>query len=638
MNNQNQRFFRTLSILNSLLIPVFFLSLIEKLNLLFLLKFSFVFVFLIVGLLKVYCLSGIGGCILEIISAEELVLRMRAIHQNAKNLWQGFLIVFVVMFLVDFIWFAIFPSLRALRPFYFSLFGTFSAFVLARWTLNKKYTGPLGIPQRSFKFEFSFLMVMSLLCILEFILIRGVDFIHVGGFYWQDISVFMVNYVQVFGFIFCSLYIFDHYPEIKEKFSKEKEIFFINPMGIGIVHSLGFMFLRLYPPFFLVLKALSPKTYKFREFNQMIWHERYYRSKALVCITCFTMNCFEAYKMAKEFRKRGSKVVMGGPHVTFLPDEALAFCDSVVIGPAEGVWEQVIRDYENGTLKEKYMAPALEADFARVYEELLNSPSYIAKDFLETMRGCKFQCHFCTIPSLSGGKVHLQPIHSFVELIKKIKPRYPQVTFVDNNIYSDPGYAKELFIALKPLKIKWKSFCSIDIAKNQETLKLAKESGCVGLAFGYEISGESLEKNQGGKFGMTRKYIEYTKAIKKAGIKVQGSFIFGFDSDELKTLLDLWKFSFSMRPNLTSITLLTPLPGSGVYADMLAQDRIINLNWRNYNFRKFVIRHPHINPALVSFFFPLIQVFFLITTFWGSFIFLAVILLFAYAGARAIFL
>ena len=213
----------------------------------------------------------------------------------------------------------------------------------------------------------------------------------------------MLNYIHVFEFIFCALYILDHYPEIKEKFSNSKEIFLINPMGAEVVQSVGFSGLRRYPPVFVVLKALSPKTYKFREFNQVLWHERYYKSNVLVCITCFTSNCYEAYKIAKEFKKRGSKVVMGGPHVTYLPHEALAFCDSVVIGQAEGVWREVIRDYENGTLKPQYRGPATEADYAQVHEELLNSPPSIVKEFLETSRGCKFRCHFCTIPALSGG-------------------------------------------------------------------------------------------------------------------------------------------------------------------------------------------------------------------------------------------
>ena len=160
MNNQRQSFFRALSILNSLLIFVFIIFLIEKLNLSFLIKFSFIFIFLIIGSLKIYCMSGISGGILEIVSAEEPVLRIRALHQNAKNLWPGFLIVFVIILFIDFFLFSLFPSFRIWRPLYFSLIGTIAALVLAQWTINKKYIGPLGLPRRKVNFNLNFFMVI----------------------------------------------------------------------------------------------------------------------------------------------------------------------------------------------------------------------------------------------------------------------------------------------------------------------------------------------------------------------------------------------------------------------------------------------------------------------------------------------
>ena len=621
MPNQRQHFYRSLALLNSLFIPVFILSLIEIGHSSYLSKFGFIV--LIAGALKIYCMAGISGSILEIISGEELVFRVRRAHQNAVKLAPLFLTVFVIIFIVDLLLFALFHSSSYIwRPFYFDVTAALAAYVLAQWTISKKYIKPLGIHSRPRKINVGFLLVIIAACLLEVILVRVLDFIHTGAVEWQNVLIFMVNYIHVFEFIFCSLYIFDYYPEINEKFTSSREVFLINPMFSGIFQGVGFWAARAYPPFFVVLKALSPKGYKFREFDQVIWHDRYYRGNVLVCITCFTSNCYEAYKIAKEFKKRGSKVVLGGPHVTFFPSEALVFCDSVVIGQAEGIWSQVIRDYENGELKEQYKGAASDADFAQVHEELLNSPAFISKEFLETSRGCKFRCHFCTIPANSDGKVRFQSINNFVEIIKKIKPHYHEVTFIDNNIYSDPGYAKELFIALKPLKIRWRSECSIDIGKNLELLKLARQSGCQLLGIGFEISGSSLEKKQGGKFAMSQKFLEYTKNIKKAGIKIKGQFIFGFDSDNLKTLFALWRFVLSIRPLVTALSVLTPLPGAGVYRDMLNGNRIISLNWRSYTCHKLVVNHPHLNPKWMTFFYPLLQViFFLTTSSLGLFIF-----------------
>jgi len=445
---------------------------------------------------------------------------------------------------------------------------------------------------------------------------------HTSSFYGKNVLVFMFSYIHVFEFIFCSLGILDNYPQIKEKFISSKEIFLINPMAADIVQSFGFrIFVPWHPPAFVVLKALTPKTYKFREFNQVIWHERYYKNNGLVCITSFTTNCYEAYKIAKEFKKRGAKVVMGGPHVTYLPNEALAFCDSVIIGQAEGVWRQVISDYEQGTLKSQYKGPANEEDYALVHQELLNAPPNITKDFLETTRGCKFRCHFCSVPALSGGQVRTKSINDIIDLVKKLKPHYPLIKFIDNNIYSDPGYAKELFVALKPLNIKWKSACTIDIAKNEETLKLARESGCDGLFFGYEVSGGSLEKNQGGKFAMAQKYVEYTQIIKKSGIKIAGSFIFGFDSDNLRSF-----FQLSVMPDVSHVAMLTPLPGSVLFREMLTKDRIINMNWRSHDYNRLVVRHPNMDHRWVSFLFPALRIFFLVTTNFSGLMVLVIIL------------
>lgn len=628
----SQNILRTASILNSLIILVFALFLIDAVNLSYLLKFGFVYVFLITGSLKVYFMSGISGCIIEIISGEEIILQFRRIHQNAKDLWHGFLIVFVVLRLVDFALFVLFPAFRLWRYLYFSLLETVAVYALAQWVINKKYVRALKALPRNPRFDAISLIALILACLSEAFFTRASDFIHTGAIEWRNISVFIINYVHVFEFILCSSCIFESYPEIREKFSQQKEIFVINPMNAGILQGLLYWFLRDHPPFFVSLKALTPKTYIFRKFNRIMWQDRYYKSNTLVCITCFTSNCYEAYKIAKEFKKRGSKVVMGGPHVTYLPQEALVFCDSVVVGQAEGVWKEVVRDYENGTLKAQYRGTPTEDDYAQVHQELLNSSPEIVKDFLETTRGCKFRCHFCTIPALSDGKTHLQPISAIVELIRKVRPYYNNVTFIDNNIYSDPSYAKELFVALKPLGIKWQSQCTIDIAKNQETLKLARESGCVGFLFGYEVSGVSLEKSQGGKFAMAQKYREYTKIIKKAGIKIKGHFIYGFDSDNLKTLFQLWRFCFSVMPRFTVVSILTPYPGSGVYQDMLKENRIINLNWRNYG-NRLVTQHPQINHHVVSALFtPVIQPFFLMTTSSMGIMLSIMLLFFPYYG------
>jgi len=290
---------------------------------------------------------------------------------------------------------------------------------------------------------------------------------------------------------------------------------------------------------------------------------------------------------------------MGGPHVSFLPNEALEFCDAVITGEAEAVWSDVVKDYENNCLKKRYSGKAQENYYDAVHEELLNSPSHVIRNYLETQRGCKFRCTFCTIPTLNKSNVRLKPINQSVELLKKIKDDYKTVTFIDNNVYSDPPYARELFLALKPLNVKWGTQCTIDIAKNDKTLRMAKEAGCVQFLIGYEISGESIEKSQGGKFAMAEKYLEYSKKIKKMGIGIQAQLMYGFEHDRLIDILRIWKFCFKLHPQLSALQFLTPLPGSAFYRQLMKENRITNYNWRYYDCQNPVFRHWNVHHSIL---------------------------------------
>lgn len=296
---------------------------------------------------------------------------------------------------------------------------------------------------------------------------------------------------------------------------------------------------------------------------------------------------------------------------------------------AEGwrIWQQVIEDYEHDTLKKKYIGSPAENCHELVYQELLSSPPEVIKDFLETSRGCKFKCFFCTVPSLSQGFLRKQQISQFIELIKKVKQKYGHVVFIDNNIYSDPAYTKELFEALKPVGIKWSTQCSIDIAKNKQILKLAKESGCASLLIGFEISEGSFEKSQGGKLALADHYKEYAQTIKNMGIGIKAHYIFGFESDSFKNLFKFWRFCLSINPFITVLSILTPYPGSQFYYDTIKKDRILNLNWRYYNGQTLVYDHPHMNSTVLSKAYPLIFLVFLFTTSKLGYLLLVVIIL-----------
>jgi radical SAM superfamily enzyme YgiQ (UPF0313 family) len=177
----------------------------------------------------------------------------------------------------------------------------------------------------------------------------------------------------------------------------------------------------------------------------------------LVGITCLTATAPRAYEIADAFRERGVKVVMGGIHVSTLPDEALQHCDSVVIGEAEGLWEKVIQDFRRERLKSKYQNGSF-VDLRGLpipRRDLLDPKDYVTVNTVQTTRGCPFNCSFCSVKLFNGGRYRFRPIEDVVEEIKTLPSK--NVFFVDDTILSRRERTKKLFKALIPLKIRWGS-------------------------------------------------------------------------------------------------------------------------------------------------------------------------------------
>ncbi len=569
----------------------------------------------LVAPLKILAYAGLYGTLIELVSQQEITIKYSRFRANVISCWKQYFSIVAPPFLCYL--FLASNNVITIPVDIFSFFAYIHPpllFILASILIRKKYVKPLGLTKKRLRATLPVLTTTLGLFFITLFIFRLPYTFQDLGFKFTHMAKLLYAYLTTLTFTYFAALILKEYPEVRQTFDNEKEIYLINPLGGNIAFHLISILFREYSPVFVVIKALSPKTYKFREFNRIFWKKHYYAPGKLVAITCFSSNSIDAYRMAREFKKRGSKVIMGGPHVTYFPDEALEYCDSVVCGELENVWPQVIEDYENNNLQKKYLGTPAENCHELVYQELLHSSPKVISGFLETSRGCKFKCYFCTVPSLSQGKLRKQSISQFIELLKKVKKKSRHVTFIDNNIYSDPAYTKELFLALKPLKMKWSTQCTIDIAKNTELLKLAKESGCVQFLFGFEISEESFEKSRGGKLAMVNRYKEYAKKVKKAGISIKAHYIFGFESDSFKYLYKFWRFCFAINPFATVLSILTPFPGSQFYYNTIKHDRISNLNWTHYGSQTLVFNHPHMNNFILRKTYPLIFLLFLLTT------------------------
>ncbi|MBN1596397.1 B12-binding domain-containing radical SAM protein [candidate division FCPU426 bacterium] len=309
----------------------------------------------------------------------------------------------------------------------------------------------------------------------------------------------------------------------------------------------------------------------------------------LVGISCMTANAPRAYRLAREFRQRGKKVVLGGVHPTILPDEALLHADSVVVGEAEGVWEQLLEDQQAGRLQRKYHHPNLPLDryIPLKYREETKKRLFNVIPIMST-RGCPYHCDFCCVSNLFGNKIRHVPVANVVRDIQESRGK--AYIFLDDNIVGNTVYAKELFRAIKPLKIKWVGQSSISFVRDTTLMKMAAESGCVSLFFGLESVSEIQLKTMRKSIKELYKIEEAIKKVKDIGIHFHASMVFGFDGDTQAIFPQTLEFLAKNRIGTASLNILTPYPGTKTYDQYKREGRLLTADWRYYDHSTVVFK------------------------------------------------
>ncbi len=319
----------------------------------------------------------------------------------------------------------------------------------------------------------------------------------------------------------------------------------------------------------------------------------------LVGITAFTSNINRAYEIARIYREKSVKVIIGGIHASMLPDEALLHADSVIIGEVEGIWQNVLTDFQSNRLKTKYIGPRIDfKNFDVIPRRSILHPSYFWNS-VQTSRGCPFNCHFCSVSKYLGNEYRQRSVASVLSELNAIRGDY--IAFLDDNLI---GYSEEsklrsidLFEAMikQKLEKKWWMQTSINIASNEKVIEMAAKSGCMFVFIGFEtIQDKALKEMKKGinlKVGVKR-YKEVVKLFHKYGIAVLGAFIIGNDFESSQYYNELLDFMLTSGIDMFQISILTPLPGSILMSQYVEQDRLIYKDfpkdWDKYRFSYLV--------------------------------------------------
>jgi radical SAM superfamily enzyme YgiQ (UPF0313 family) len=349
------------------------------------------------------------------------------------------------------------------------------------------------------------------------------------------------------------------------------------------------------------LAALTPSDVEVILTDENIEPVNFDEGVDLVGVTGMTCLIARSYEIADEYRRRGVPVVMGGVHVSMLPEEAIEHCDSVVIGEAEEIWERVVRDAQKKNLQKFYRADEQFPDLTNSpipRWDLLKNDKYLYF-IMQTGRGCPYDCEFCLAKVFNGRKYRHKRIEQVVEEIKIIQEINPEksIFFADDNLLSVPQYAEELFKAIKPLKLMvWWCQSSVNKLKDGRLLDLMYEAGCRVVFIGFEsISQERLGDFNKSHVNKVAEYEQVIKRVHSKGIGIFGSFILGSDNDSGTNLKDIVDFIMENNIAFSMSNILTPLPGSKLFQRLEKENRIISKEWWEFNGDKVCFR-----PKLLS--------------------------------------
>lgn len=352
-------------------------------------------------------------------------------------------------------------------------------------------------------------------------------------------------------------------------------------------------------PGLTLLASFFPPQYGVKIVNEFLDEIDFEEEVDLVGITALTTQAKRAYEIADRFRKRGVPVVLGGVHATFMPEEAKAHADAVVLGEAELIMAQLIADFERGKLKHLYRADQLHdlRDLPEPRRGLLGKGYSPIFKVIETTRGCPNRCEFCAVPVIAGRKYRTRPLSDVEgELQSMVRREGEYIFIVDDNVIAQRPHATGLFEILKRYQVRWMGFATIEIAKDAKLLQLAQESGCISLFIGFEsLTKENLEGPKR-RFQGIEDLQGFITRIHDHGIGIQGSFIFGFDHDDEGVFERTVEFIHRNRIELPTFSVLTPFPGTPLWERLNREERIFDRDWSHYDMSRVVFVPTRITP------------------------------------------
>lgn len=329
-----------------------------------------------------------------------------------------------------------------------------------------------------------------------------------------------------------------------------------------------------------ILAARTPADIEINFYDDKVEKIPEHDCPDLVAISVETFTARRAYEIADKYRKRGVTVVMGGYHVTFLPEEALRHADAIILGDAEGSWEKLLYDIRNDGLQTRYHGgSALSLDDFRLNRSIFKGKRYAPVELIQYGRGCRFNCDFCSIHSFYQDNLRFRRQENITAELENLSKR-KLLFFVDDNLFGSLDSLEKLLAIIKPLGLRWSCQISIDVARDEKLLDRMVDAGCVFVLIGFEsLSKANLKQMSKPWNTVAGDYLSVVDKFHQRRIAVYGTFVFGYDQDTVETIQDSLDFAMQAKLEIANFNPLTPTPGSPLYNRLKSENRLISPQW-----------------------------------------------------------
>jgi radical SAM superfamily enzyme YgiQ (UPF0313 family) len=311
----------------------------------------------------------------------------------------------------------------------------------------------------------------------------------------------------------------------------------------------------------------------------------------IVVIQVYITNAFRAYGLATHYRKQGAYVCLGGLHVTSLPGEAAVHADSIFLGPGEDTWPEFLKDFRQGQPKKIYRNK--ERDIAAIppiRRDLIKRNRYLVPNSIVVSRGCPHHCDFCYKDAFfeGGRSFYTQQVDAALAEIDRLPGRH--LYFLDDHLLGQQRFATGLFEGMKGMNRVFQGASTIDAILRGDLIEKAAEAGMRSVFVGFETLSRSNLVQSNKRQNIGKDYEQAIQRLHSLGIMINGSFVFGLDADDPDVFRRTVDWAVSNALTTCTFHILTPYPGTRLFAQMEAQDRILHRDWDRYDTRQVVYK------------------------------------------------